>query len=122
MEAFKRLRNWGRTGLAVLNEEGAIVDELSEKDLRALDTNAHSFLNLFKSVKEYKKIVREKYPSVPAVATLTEGATFEDVIRVMDQNATARVFIITPKDRLPLYTITQSDVLRQMFPHATSSR
>jgi predicted transcriptional regulator len=118
--AFKRLSNYGRHGMAIVNDEGAVVDELCHKDLKGL-SDPESFLNLYKTVKEFKKLVRDKSSkTIAPVATVTPKNTFEDVIRLMDQNPTARVYVVTPKTKRPLYTLTSTDVIKQMFPNATA--
>ncbi len=89
--AFRSLTNYGRHGMAVVNNEGALVDELSAKDLRGVDATSKSFLNLYQTVKEFKKVVREKARKpIPPIAKVTQKNTLEDVIRLMDQGPTAR--------------------------------
>eukprot|EP00457_Paulinella_chromatophora_P009351 gb/GEZN01009414.1/.p1 GENE.gb/GEZN01009414.1/~~gb/GEZN01009414.1/.p1 ORF type:complete len:333 (+),score=38.24 gb/GEZN01009414.1/:28-1026(+) len=122
IDAFRRMNNWGRTALAVTNAEGAIVDELSEKDLKAVTATADSYMRLYSTIKEYKAFVRQdaqlkgkKLPDVPQL--VTEDATFEQVIVAMDQTPCHRVFVVdNMRTKRPQYVVTQTDIIRQIFP------
>eukprot|EP00457_Paulinella_chromatophora_P009389 gb/GEZN01009455.1/.p1 GENE.gb/GEZN01009455.1/~~gb/GEZN01009455.1/.p1 ORF type:complete len:331 (-),score=34.02 gb/GEZN01009455.1/:307-1299(-) len=122
IDAFRQMNDWGRTALAVTDEKGACVDELSEKDLKALTVSASSYMRLYSSVKDYKDFVRrdarkkgKKIPHFPQL--VTEDDTFEKVITLMDGTPCHRVFVVdNMRQKQPQYVITQADILRQIFP------
>eukprot|EP00457_Paulinella_chromatophora_P009481 gb/GEZN01009548.1/.p1 GENE.gb/GEZN01009548.1/~~gb/GEZN01009548.1/.p1 ORF type:complete len:345 (-),score=28.60 gb/GEZN01009548.1/:285-1286(-) len=122
IDAFRIMNNWGCTGLAVTNTNGTIVDELSEKDLKAITASADSYMRLYSDVKEFKAFVREdarlqgqKIPAIPQL--VTESATFEQCIVAMDQIPCHRIFVVDDLiGKRPMYVISQTDILRQIFP------
>eukprot|EP00808_Paulinella_micropora_P002078 g44536.t1 len=121
IDAFRYMKNWGRTALAVTNTSGAIVDELNERDLKAITASGESYMRLFSKVSEFKEYVRKDAESrgrkVPEVQLVTESQTLEEVIRIMDQTPCHRVFVVnTLKSKRPLHVISQTDVIRQVFP------
>eukprot|EP00457_Paulinella_chromatophora_P011765 gb/GEZN01011925.1/.p1 GENE.gb/GEZN01011925.1/~~gb/GEZN01011925.1/.p1 ORF type:complete len:335 (+),score=33.91 gb/GEZN01011925.1/:34-1038(+) len=122
IDAFRIMNDWGRTGLAVTNMDGAIVDELSDKDLNVMVATADSYMRLYSNVKEFKGFVRQdakiqgkKVPALPQL--VTEDSTFDECIIAMDQTPCHRVFVVDNlRNKRPLYVISQTDILRHIFP------
>eukprot|EP00457_Paulinella_chromatophora_P011590 gb/GEZN01011739.1/.p1 GENE.gb/GEZN01011739.1/~~gb/GEZN01011739.1/.p1 ORF type:complete len:335 (-),score=26.17 gb/GEZN01011739.1/:102-1106(-) len=122
IDAFRRMNDWGRTSLAVTDWAGSIVDELSEKDLKAVTATKESYMRLYSTVKECKAFVRhdtktkgQKLANTPQL--VTEDDTFEQVVTVMEKTPCHRVFVVdNMRDKIPQFVITQTDIIRQIFP------
>jgi len=136
INAFNVMSQEDITGLAVVDNEGTLVDALSVSDLKCVGVNGENFSWLFKTVKEFKQFSREAIPlaaprshyskkPVPRTALfVSEKNTFEDVIRKMDDGNIHRVFVcsqvsINRGQPEPLHVITQTDVFKHIFNHYT---
>lgn len=118
LEAFRKMNTWWRSGLAILDKDGKLVDQLSFKDLRGIGKDGKTFLNLYKPVKEFKKHCRAVAKKPLDVKMVTEDGTFEDVIKLLDQGETHRVWVVDSlSTKNPKFTITMTDVIRQIFPN-----
>eukprot|EP00457_Paulinella_chromatophora_P005060 gb/GEZN01005073.1/.p1 GENE.gb/GEZN01005073.1/~~gb/GEZN01005073.1/.p1 ORF type:complete len:332 (-),score=56.91 gb/GEZN01005073.1/:832-1827(-) len=117
IDAFRNLYKWGRNAIAIVSPSGQIVDGMCEKDLKAVVASGQNFQ--YPTIKEYKAYVRndaeEKGKRIPDAQLVTEETTFEDVVRIMDQTPCDYVFV-TDRTKRPLYVISQTDVLRFIFP------
>jgi len=108
--------------LAVVNNDGQLVDSISIRDLKGIGPEAEMFIRLWDPICEFKKKVRSKIPHcqtlprVPVCVLPTDS--LESVIKLMETDAVHLVFVV--KDQLtkrPVNVISQSDVLNYVLPY-----
>jgi len=117
LEAFQKMVDKNITGLAVVNKQGILVDNLSVRDLRGIGMQGDKWERLWLPVKIFKARVREDFniqtPSNPI--TVNNQETLNDVIRKMDDGNLHRIFVVEynqNSEPIPKYVISQRDVVR----------
>lgn len=132
INAFNKMIDCKVSGLAVVNENGVLVGAVSARDLRGVGTSGEFFYRLFHTVKDFKKESREDFPEqapkthysrkmVPLKGLyVAPSHSVLDVIRLMNDGNIHRVFVcseesINNKKPVPIYVISQSDVLKQVL-------
>jgi CBS domain-containing protein len=136
LEAFRLMIEKNVYGIAVVDNEGALVDNLSVRDLRGIGTNAAKFKRLYMPIKQFKELVRQEYPSqTPKLPiTVNDNDTFEKVVRLMDDGNIHRVFEVQPIQQTavgtgagqqqqqqrvrPVHVISQIDVIKFVLKRA----
>lgn len=81
------LSNQGVSGVAVVNESGAIVGTLSVRDLKAMAPDGSLFWRLYGTAKNFLQKLHAEYAGVGRpfmVQTCTVNDTFKTVIRRCD--------------------------------------
>eukprot|EP00457_Paulinella_chromatophora_P008499 gb/GEZN01008534.1/.p1 GENE.gb/GEZN01008534.1/~~gb/GEZN01008534.1/.p1 ORF type:complete len:348 (-),score=33.32 gb/GEZN01008534.1/:356-1399(-) len=119
IDVFRNMRDWNRSGLAVTDEKGSIVDEVGEKDLRGVGAN---LILVYLTVKEFKERTREMAvknglnpPLLPVL--VTEDTTLEAVIQKLVKTPAHRVFVVNDMgQKLPWAVITLTDIVRLLIP------
>jgi len=117
--AFRKMSEEDVTGLAVVNDQGQLIDNISLRDLKGFGWNAGSFWRLWSSVGEYKeKIMREFHshfiPLNPVCVVPTD--TLYSVIEKMALQHVHRVFVVDSLETMiPLRIVSQTDVLKQLI-------
>lgn len=139
INAFNMMANQDVMGLAVVNDAGVLVDQISVKDLRGVGSDGKNFARLFTTVRHFKDTIRQDFPIAAPRAHysrrrtpssplyVTPSATFVDVLRLMDDGNIHRIFVCSEESHLagkpkPRYIITQTDMLRQILWHYTGVR
>jgi len=94
IEAFKLMADRGLSGLAVVDEKGFLVDNISVRDLRGIGQKPTDFTNLFQTVKVFKERERTMFPvQIPSKPIYCKGtSTIEDLVKLMDDGNMHRVF------------------------------
>jgi CBS domain-containing protein len=122
IEGFKMMVEKRVHGVAIVDNQGAMIDTLSVRDLRGIGTNASKFRRLYEQVKNFKEAVRQDFaqqtPKTPI--TVTENDTLERVIKLMDDGNIHRVFEVVPSNGKvkPKHVISQVDVIRFVLKKA----
>lgn len=130
INAFKKMRDKGVSGLAVVDDEGHLVGAISNADLRGVGTSGEYFYRLFRSIKTFKKLEREDYPrqappthysdkKVPLRGVyVTPDKTIEDVVNRMNDGNLHRVFVCNDVNNpKPAHVISQRDVCQMVLDH-----
>lgn len=109
--AFALMQNMGVSGAAVIDDTGAVTENLSVSDLRCI-TSAERFDLLTLPVGEFKKAAwpGSAFPD-PAVCLRSDALL--DVMRQMVSRKIHRVYVVTSEwERTPTEVITLTDILR----------
>lgn len=118
INAFRLMADRGVSGLAVVDAQGFLVDNISVRDLRGIGQKPTDFSNLFQTVKVFKQRERSLFPQqVPGKPLQCEPtSTLEQVIKLMDDGNMHRVFEVQKGDEegklKPLHVISQTDLIR----------
>jgi len=116
--AFRELVKLEKEGLAVVDDDGRLVDNLSARDLRGIHTDATVFWRLWSPVSEYKAKVRQEFsdktPTELLYALPTD--TLYSIIEKMAKQHVHRVYVVdAPNSMKPIRVVTQTDVLREIL-------
>lgn len=111
IDAFRFMIENQVSGLAVLNDEGQIVGNISASDIRELGFEFNLFSKLFVSIKDF---FGENAKPLQAVNPET---TFKKIVEIFHTSKVHRVYVVEGKDILGV--ITPSDILKcfQTKPH-----
>jgi CBS domain-containing protein len=130
INAFKKMKDKHVSGLAVVNDEGVLTGSISNADLKGVGTSGEYFYRLFRTVKTFKKLVREDFPrqappthysdkKIPLRGIfVTPDKTLEDVLNRMNDGNIHRVFVCdSVTDPKPQHVISQRDILKLVLDH-----
>jgi len=121
-------------GLAVVDNNGFLVDQISMRDLRGVGDAGQSFWRLYQPIKDFKNYVRLRFPkqapathfSARRAPTLplyvTKDDTFETVLEQMNDGCIHRIFVCSEDERgnpTPTHVISQRDILCQVLQYMT---
>jgi len=116
LDAFKLMREKNVLGLAVVNNDGSLIDNLSIRDLRGIGTNASRWKRLFDSVGTYKAQLRQEFSQQTPAKPITckSSDTIATVLSLMDDGNIHRVFEVEEQNGklIPKHVISQIDLIR----------
>jgi len=114
--AFRLMVRLDKSGLAVVDNAGKLVDNISARDLKGIHAEASVFWRLWSTITEYKRQERDDYEKkVPAqVIYVHRDDTLFTVVEKMAVLHIHRVYVVD-KDRRPTQVITQTDILREIL-------
>jgi len=116
--AFREMIRLNVHGLAVLDDKGHLVDNISLRDLRGIHPDVNVFWRLWNTIAEYKAKERADYPdhTPKEVIYVVPTDTFGDVIEKMARQHIHRVYVVASSDNLtPTHVISQTDVLQEIL-------
>jgi len=116
--AFKEMVDNNVDHVAVVNEKGMLVENLSARDLRGIRPDVKVFYRLWSSIAEFKAKAREEFPDrTPAtVLYALPSHTLYQVIETMALKHVHHVYVVDDeKSMKPIRVITQTDILREML-------
>jgi len=123
IKAFTLMSEKNVSGLAVIGEDGLLVDQISMRDLKAMAPDGRLFWRLYKSVKEFLDNVKQSHTDPQAsarpkeVITVTPDDTLETVLGLLVLNRIHRVYIVESKThKKPIGLITLRDVMLEAIP------
>jgi CBS domain-containing protein len=123
LRAFSLMSEKNVSGVAVIDEDGSLVDQISMRDLKAMAPDGRLFWRLYKSVHEYLENVKHSRTDPQAgarprqVITVTPDDTLETVLGLLVMNRIHRVYIVESKSNMkPLGLITLRDVMLEAIP------
>uniref|UniRef100_A0A6B2LDC7 CBS domain-containing protein n=1 Tax=Arcella intermedia TaxID=1963864 RepID=A0A6B2LDC7_9EUKA len=118
INAFREMVRTEKAGLAVVDENGKLLDNMSVRDLRGIHTDAQVFWRLWSPVNEYKEMARKEFPDkTPAalVFVLPTDSLFT-VVEKMAKLHIHRIYVVDSAESLtPLRVITQTDLLKEVL-------
>jgi CBS domain-containing protein len=104
-----------QNGIAVVDASGKLVDVISTHDLRGITPGAVNFSNLYKTVKQFKQDVNQRFNAgkQQGLYSCTGSDTLENIIKKMNDHHVHRLVVVNNKhDMAPIDMISQTDVLR----------
>jgi len=121
--AFRHMIAMEVQGLAVLNDSGQLVDNLSLRDLKRIHSDASMFWTLWNSVHRFKERMRKDAPQTTATRESEQGPicvqSGDTLYAVLEKLALAHVHRLYVVDSLasmkPIGVISQTDVLRYIL-------
>jgi len=115
MHAFTVMVDKHVSGVAVVGDDGKLVDQLSLRDLKASAPDGRFFWHLYRPVKEYLEHCKGKgqaFERPASVVYCTVDHTLEQVMQMIVQNRIHRVFVVDSEiNKKPISVITLRDVL-----------
>jgi len=116
--AFKQMMDRNVNGIAVVDEHGKLVDNLSLRDLKGVRPDVKIFWRLWNTVSDFKQKVREEFPGhrIPEKPiVVVETDTLEMIVEAMALKHVHRVFVVDSRESMrPLRVISQTDILREL--------
>jgi CBS domain-containing protein len=118
IDAFKLMQQNSLTGVAVVNESGAVVGNLSVRDLKGLRLENQLFHRLFQTVHNFIRHLRaelseiDSRPRTKQVVRLND--TMAHVIQILVQQNIHRVYVVD-NDQKPIGVVSLKDVLLEII-------
>jgi len=115
---FREMVQKGIGYLAIVDDNGRLIDNLSLRDLRGIRPDVKVFYRLWSSVAEFKEKVREEFAAQTPLSLLyaVESHTLYQVLEMMAVEHVHQVFVVDNTFSMkPIYAITQTDVLREVL-------
>jgi len=115
--AFRQMVRTETSGIAIVDDHGKIIDNLSARDLRGIHTDANVFWRLWSTVSEFKKRIREEDPKTPhGLIYVLPTDTLYTVVEKMATLHVHRIYVIDNiQSCQPQRVITQTDILREIL-------
>jgi len=120
IQAFKEMVKTNKTGLAIVDDKGKLIDNLSIRDLRGIHTDAKVFWRLWSSVSEFKAMVKKEFPSKtpPSLVYVVPSDTLFTAVEKMAKLHVHRIYVVDDEETLkPIRVVTQTDLLREIILH-----
>lgn len=113
LSALKLMTQYRVSGIAVTNDEGELIDEISIRDLKGLSYGLPKFQLLWKTVADFMAASRDMGPH--RYGWVYPYSTVGDVISLMATNGFHRVFVTVSKNNMKcIDVITQTDILKYL--------
>jgi len=116
IEAFKVMNGTDVSGLAVIDDDGRIVDNISLRDLKAMAPDAGLFWRLFGTTKTFlEKLQAERLGGRPySVQVCSTDDTLGDIIKRLVDQKIHRIYI-TDSDQKPIGLLSLKDILLELL-------
>eukprot|EP01127_Copromyxa_protea_P001341 TRINITY_DN1135_c0_g1_i4.p2 TRINITY_DN1135_c0_g1~~TRINITY_DN1135_c0_g1_i4.p2 ORF type:complete len:163 (+),score=32.18 TRINITY_DN1135_c0_g1_i4:619-1107(+) len=118
--AFRQMATSGVYGLAVLDKDGKLVDNISIRDLKGIHPDAKIFWRLWNTVQVFKEKALADFPApgkkISGPLYVKDTNTLRDIVELMALNHIHRVYVVSD-DLSPIKVISQTDVLRMVLKH-----
>jgi len=108
LDAFKTIQMSNISGVAIVDDDGTIVDNLSVSDLKLLEYNKKVFDALLEPLEKFLKRKTEDTITKPVV--VTQDNTLRDVLNILTKTQVHRLYVVDDQKR-PLGIITLSDLM-----------
>jgi len=115
--AFRQMASSGVYGLAVLDKDGKLVDNISIRDLKGIHPDAKIFWRLWNTVKVFKEKALADFPpptKIEGPIYVKAGDKLRDVVEKMALNHIHRIYVVDD-NMSPQRVISQSDILREVL-------
>jgi len=109
IQVFNELLETKFTGLAILDEQGRLYNNISASDLKGI--TKETFFNLETPIEQ---IIRGKKKLPPV--TCTKDDTIENVIKIMVDYKVHRIYVVDDKQR-PTNVITHTTIMKLFFTY-----
>jgi CBS domain-containing protein len=117
MRAFELMdqKRTSQNGVAVVDAKGKLVDVISTHDLRGITPGSAHFDNLWKTVKQFKQDVNQRFNAdkQQGLYCCLSTDTLETILGEMVKHKVHRLVVVDSKQSMvPIDMISQTDVLR----------
>lgn len=123
LKAFSVMAENNVTGIAVLDDEGLLVDQISMRDLKAMAPDGKLFWRLYKPVSDYLSNIKKSRTDPHAgerpndIVTVTPEDTLETVMGLIVANRIHRVYVVeSASHKKPVGIITMRDIMLEAIP------
>lgn len=123
LKAFGLMSEKNVSGVAVIDDNGVLVDQISMRDLKAMAPDGRLFWRLYKSTSEFIANVKHSRTDPQAgarpreVVCVTPDDTLETVLGLLVLNRIHRVYIVESQtNKKPIGLITLRDVMLEAIP------
>lgn len=123
LKAFSVMSDNKVSGIAVIDDDGLLIDQISVRDLKAMAPDGRLFWRLYKPVSDYLENVKKSRTDTHAaerpndVITVTPEDTLETVMGLMVNNRIHRVYIVeSTGNKKAIGVITLRDVMLEAIP------
>lgn len=128
LEAFKKMHQFGLSGVAVIDDDGKLIGNISEKDLRGFSPSSQSHYpgidvdgkwvsRMFANCETYTKEVYAAQPETKHPKQLVVAKSFntlEDVIKMVIENGKIHRVYIVDDAMKPIGVVGLRDILQQV--------
>jgi len=117
IEGFKIMIEKCCSGIAVVDEHGKLIGNISVKDLKAIDTDGKWFSRLFFPASKYIEELQKDFPhhKRPFHAITVHGSdTIETTLHKLVENKIHRVYIVDEHHK-PVGVVSLRDVLKEII-------
>jgi len=123
LKAFSVMSEKNVSGIAVLDDNGLLVDQISMRDLKAMAPDGRLFWRLYKPVSEYLANVKNSRTDTHAterpenIVTVTLSDTLETVMGLIVTYRIHRIYVVeSAANKKPLGIITLRDIMLEAIP------
>jgi len=117
MNAFKKMNELGLPAIAVVNNEGHLVGNISIRDLKGISGDARLFWRLYQTVKNFLHKIREEYQQQHGrprtVVTVTPEESLENAIKKLAEHNIHRVYMVN-SEKKPVGVCSLKDILLEI--------
>jgi len=119
LDAFKLMQEKSVTGVAVVNEKGIVISNLSVRDLKGLRLENQLFHRMYQTVHNFLRHLRAEgeegeRPKRKRVVRVTD--TLEHVIEILVNENIHRVYVVDQEGK-PIGVVALRDVLLEIISH-----
>jgi len=113
---FKLMQEKNVGGIAVVDDSGALVGLLSQRDLKAIRLEDALFRRLFQQARNFLQHLREEFKDdhPKRKKVLHEGDTLEHAITLLVENKIHRAFVVD-KDNKPIGVVSMKEILLEIL-------
>lgn len=121
VNAFRKMIEENVSGLAVIDDAGKLVENISLRDLKAIQHDGRMFWRLHQTCKNFLQKIRKELTNPDQrpnhVLALTPTDKFEEVIKMAAIHGVHRVYIVN-EEKKPVGVLSLQDILRETLCHA----
>jgi len=118
IRAFNIMLTNNVTGIAVVDSSGKVVDNISLRDLKAIQHDGRMFWRLYQTCKNFLMKIRKEFAKEDArpsrVVVLTPKDTLESVINLCNNHNIHRVYVVD-ENKKPISVISLRDILNEII-------
>jgi len=118
MDAFSEMMSRNVSGVAIVDNDGKLVGNLSLRDIKGVTSDGKLFERLYRSVggfvAELRKDFEAKHGRPPAPVVVAEDATILAALEAIHKAEVHRVFVVDAQEK-PIGVVALKDILHAMF-------
>jgi CBS domain-containing protein len=117
IEAFKLMVLNKVSGIAVTDEKGQLIGQISSSDIKNITPSGDMLSILYDTYHPFRKILLENFKVPEKTITVKSGATLTEVLHTIIRNKLHRIFIIG-NDNQAEGVITLTDIIKLIITHS----
>jgi len=115
VDSFKKMIEKAISGVAIVNDTGKLVGNLSASDMKAISTDGRMFWRLYETNKNFIAKVRKDSEGRPrGVVHVKTSDTIETAIKQLSEHNLHHVYLVDD-ERKPIGVISLKDILLQII-------